>query len=225
RVAWARRSRVPVRSDFGRTGRESHRRARPGVRTGRAGPRQPRVWCLAKRVLPRRVARIWQGQSRASTRVWERLARIWQRLSDPTRDTPEYIEHLFPYGLCWWEITGPVTMSGWLSTGEFRPLSLCQCHLLALVSQEQQRRGDVMARTPKNAQVPTGGDKSKALDAAMGQIDRNYGKGAIMRLGDGVREPIASIPTGSVALDIALGIGGLPRGRVVEIYGPESSGK
>jgi len=82
-----------------------------------------------------------------------------------------------------------------------------------------------MARTPKNAQVPTGGDKSKALDAAMGQIDRNYGKGAIMRLGDGVREPIASIPTGSVALDIALGIGGLPRGRVVEIYGPESSGK
>ena len=82
-----------------------------------------------------------------------------------------------------------------------------------------------MARTPKNLQVPTGGDKSKALEAAMGQIDRNYGKGAIMRLGDGVREPIASIPTGSVALDIALGIGGLPRGRVVEIYGPESSGK
>ncbi len=82
-----------------------------------------------------------------------------------------------------------------------------------------------MARTPKNLQIPTGGDKSKALDAALGQIDRNYGKGAIMRLGEGVREPIESIPTGSVALDIALGIGGLPRGRVVEIYGPESSGK
>ena len=82
-----------------------------------------------------------------------------------------------------------------------------------------------MARTPKNLQIPTGGDKSKALDAALGQIDRNYGKGAIMRLGEGVREPIESIPTGSVSLDIALGIGGLPRGRVVEIYGPESSGK
>ena len=82
-----------------------------------------------------------------------------------------------------------------------------------------------MARTPKNLQIPTGGDKSKALDAALGQIDRNYGKGAIMRLGEGVREPIACIPTGSIALDIALGIGGLPRGRVVEIYGPESSGK
>ena len=82
-----------------------------------------------------------------------------------------------------------------------------------------------MARTPKNLQIPTGGDKSKALDAALGQIDRNYGKGAIMRLGEGVREPIESIPTGSVSLDIALGIGGLPKGRVVEIYGPESSGK
>lgn len=82
-----------------------------------------------------------------------------------------------------------------------------------------------MARTPKNLTIPTGGDKSKALDAALGQIDRNYGKGAIMRLGEGVREPIACIPTGSIALDVALGIGGLPRGRVVEIYGPESSGK
>ena len=81
-----------------------------------------------------------------------------------------------------------------------------------------------MARTPKNP-IPTGGDRSKALDAALGQIDRNYGKGAIMRLGDEIREPIACIPTGSIALDIALGIGGLPRGRVVEIYGPESSGK
>ncbi|RBP67854.1 recombination protein RecA [Brevibacterium sanguinis] len=82
-----------------------------------------------------------------------------------------------------------------------------------------------MARTPKNLQIPTGNDRSKALEAALGQIDRNYGKGAIMRLGDGVREPIEAIPTGSIALDIALGIGGLPRGRVVEIYGPESSGK
>ena len=68
-------------------------------------------------------------------------------------------------------------------------------------------------------------DKQKALGSVMGQIEKNYGKGAVMRLGDNVRPPIAVIPTGSIALDIALGIGGLPRGRVVEIYGPESSGK
>ena len=68
-------------------------------------------------------------------------------------------------------------------------------------------------------------NKEKALESALGQIDRQYGKGAIMRLGDETRAPIESIPTGSVALDIALGIGGLPRGRIVEIYGPESSGK
>lgn len=77
------------------------------------------------------------------------------------------------------------------------------------------------SRTPRAA----GADKSKALESALGQIDRQYGKGAIMRLGDETRAPIEAIPTGSVALDIALGIGGLPRGRVVEIYGPESSGK
>ncbi|MCI2266394.1 recombinase RecA [Sediminivirga luteola] len=70
-----------------------------------------------------------------------------------------------------------------------------------------------------------GGDKEKALEAALGQIDRQYGKGAIMRLGDEARAPVEVIPTGSIALDIALGIGGLPRGRIVEIYGPESSGK
>src|SRR5690625_2027263 len=68
-------------------------------------------------------------------------------------------------------------------------------------------------------------NREKALDAALAQIDKSYGKGSIMRLGDEVRAPIEVIPTGSVALDIALGIGGLPRGRVVEIYGPESSGK
>ncbi len=69
------------------------------------------------------------------------------------------------------------------------------------------------------------GERSKALEAALAQIDKNFGKGSIMRLGDESRPPIAVIPTGSVALDVALGIGGLPRGRVVEIYGPESSGK
>ncbi|MBZ2199209.1 recombinase RecA [Occultella gossypii] len=68
-------------------------------------------------------------------------------------------------------------------------------------------------------------DRSKALEAALGQIDRAFGKGSVMRLGDDTRPPVAVIPTGSIALDVALGIGGLPRGRVVEIYGPESSGK
>ena len=68
-------------------------------------------------------------------------------------------------------------------------------------------------------------NKTKALSAALSQIERQFGKGAVMRLGDGAVQNIEAIPTGSLALDNALGIGGLPRGRVVEIYGPESSGK
>ncbi|TLM84959.1 recombinase RecA [Pseudarthrobacter sp. NamE2] len=68
-------------------------------------------------------------------------------------------------------------------------------------------------------------DRAKALEAALAQIDKQFGKGSVMRLGDEVRAPIEVIPTGSIALDVALGIGGLPRGRVIEIYGPESSGK
>ena len=68
-------------------------------------------------------------------------------------------------------------------------------------------------------------DRNKALDAALSQIEKAYGKGSIMRLGDNNAVEIAAISTGSLGLDIALGIGGLPRGRVVEIYGPESSGK
>ncbi|HLS25524.1 MAG TPA: recombinase RecA [Beutenbergiaceae bacterium] len=68
-------------------------------------------------------------------------------------------------------------------------------------------------------------DRSKALDAALGQIDRAFGKGSVMRLGDDTRPPVEVIPTGSISLDIALGVGGLPRGRIVEVYGPESSGK
>jgi recombination protein RecA len=68
-------------------------------------------------------------------------------------------------------------------------------------------------------------DREKALDLALAQIDKNFGKGSVMRLGEESRAPIEIIPTGSIALDVALGIGGLPRGRVVEIYGPESSGK
>lgn len=68
-------------------------------------------------------------------------------------------------------------------------------------------------------------DRAKALEAALVQIDRQFGKGSIMRLGDEGRAPVEVIPTGSIALDVALGIGGLPRGRIIEIYGPESSGK
>ena len=68
-------------------------------------------------------------------------------------------------------------------------------------------------------------DREKALEAALAQIDKQYGKGSVMRLGDETRAPIETIPTSSIAMDAALGIGGFPRGRVVEIYGPESSGK
>ena len=68
-------------------------------------------------------------------------------------------------------------------------------------------------------------NKKKALAAALGQIERQFGKGAVMRMGDHERVAIPAISTGSLGLDIALGIGGLPKGRIVEIYGPESSGK
>ena len=68
-------------------------------------------------------------------------------------------------------------------------------------------------------------DKGKSLDMALGQIEKQFGKGSIMRMGDNVHMAIESIPTGALSLDLALGIGGLPRGRIVEIYGPESSGK
>jgi recombination protein RecA len=72
------------------------------------------------------------------------------------------------------------------------------------------------------AQAP---DREKALELALAQIEKSHGKGSVMRLGDEVRQPISAIPTGSIALDVALGLGGLPRGRIIEIYGPESSGK
>jgi recombination protein RecA len=68
-------------------------------------------------------------------------------------------------------------------------------------------------------------DREKALDAALGQIEKQFGKGSIMRMGENLHMNIESIPTGALALDMALGIGGLPRGRIVELYGPESSGK
>ncbi len=68
-------------------------------------------------------------------------------------------------------------------------------------------------------------DREKALEAALLQIERQFGKGTVMRLGEEARVPVEVIPTGSIALDVALGIGGLPRGRIIEVYGPESSGK
>jgi recombination protein RecA len=75
------------------------------------------------------------------------------------------------------------------------------------------------------AAATPGNDRDKALEAALAQIERQFGKGSVMRLGQEDRAAIEVIPTGSIALDIALGIGGLPRGRVVEVFGPESSGK
>ena len=68
-------------------------------------------------------------------------------------------------------------------------------------------------------------EKRRALEAAMGQIEKQFGKGSVMKLGEFQAMNIEAIPTGALGLDIALGIGGVPRGRIIEIYGPESSGK
>src|SRR6266498_415186 len=74
--------------------------------------------------------------------------------------------------------------------------------------------------------TPSAKEKGKALELALQQIEKQFGKGAIMKLGeDQANVPVDVIPTGSVGLDLALGVGGVPRGRIVEIYGPESSGK
>jgi recombination protein RecA len=73
--------------------------------------------------------------------------------------------------------------------------------------------------------VERAGDREKSLETALLQIERQFGKGSVMRLGEETRVPVEVIPTGSISLDVALGLGGLPRGRIVEIYGPESSGK
>ncbi|MDD2798074.1 MAG: recombinase RecA [Bacteroidales bacterium] len=84
-----------------------------------------------------------------------------------------------------------------------------------------------MAKEQKDQEIkfPASSEKLKALQAAMDKIDKNFGKGSIMKMGDEVYDDVPVIPSGSIGLDAALGVGGYPRGRVVEIYGPESSGK
>src|SRR6201997_2767271 len=79
--------------------------------------------------------------------------------------------------------------------------------------------------TNNKSTVERAGDREKSLETALLQIERQFGKGSVMRLGEETRVPVEVIPTGSIALAVALGLGGLPRGRIVEIYGPESSGK
>ena len=88
---------------------------------------------------------------------------------------------------------------------------------------EEQQQAQAAAGAKKRVPVPS--EKLKALQAAMDKIEKSYGRGAIMKLGDDSVEEVAVIPTGSIALNAALGVGGYPRGRVIEIYGPESSGK
>src|SRR6185503_12544830 len=82
-----------------------------------------------------------------------------------------------------------------------------------------------MAMTDERATERAVAERSKAVDAALSTIEKQFGRGAIMKLGSAERQAVDSIPTGSIALDLALGIGGIPRGRITEIYGPESSGK
>src|SRR5215467_300876 len=110
--------------------------------------------------------------------------------------------------------------AGFFWTGLWHPSPGRDCQWQALASV------DVKRTTQANRVEPMAGtDREKALDAALAQIERQFGKGAVMRMGERSKEPIEVIPTGSTALDVALGVGGLPRGRVIEVYGPESSGK
>ena len=78
---------------------------------------------------------------------------------------------------------------------------------------------------PKTIENPGEGGKVKALETTLANLNKKYGDGVVMKLGEATRLAVESIPTGSLSLDIALGVGGVPKGRVVEIYGPESSGK
>src|ERR1051326_7990565 len=88
-----------------------------------------------------------------------------------------------------------------------------------------QRAGRVLMAPSGKTAPDRASDREKALETALLQIERQFGKGTVMRLGEEARVPVEIIPTGSIALDVALGIGGLPRGRIIEVYGPESSGK
>src|ERR1700677_2233385 len=88
-----------------------------------------------------------------------------------------------------------------------------------------QEAHSVPPMTKNKETVMATDDREKALDAALGQIEKQFGKGSIMRMGEDLHMNIESIPTGALALDMALGIGGLPRGRIVELYCTESSGK
>ena len=99
--------------------------------------------------------------------------------------------------------------------------------LVAASSPPRAERDSLQAtdRDQKEHAMPSPADREKALESALAQIDRQFGKGSVMRLGSDERAPVEVIPTGSIALDVALGVGGLPRGRIIEIYGPESSGK
>ncbi len=99
---------------------------------------------------------------------------------------------------------------------------------MAAISEKSERAlADKSDKAASDRAAPdkAASDKDKALELAIAQIDKQYGKGSVMRLGDDRRPPVAAIATGSIALDVALGVGGLPRGRVVEVFGPESSGK
>src|ERR1041384_1511086 len=82
-----------------------------------------------------------------------------------------------------------------------------------------------MAMTDERAAERAVAERTKAVDAALSAIEKQFGRGAIMKLGSAERQAVDSIPTGSIALDLALGVGGIPRGRITEIFGPESSGK
>ncbi|MDD2375345.1 MAG: ATPase domain-containing protein, partial [Eubacteriales bacterium] len=87
------------------------------------------------------------------------------------------------------------------------------------------RAGKTAGKSAQEVSQKAAADRSRALDAALGQIEKQFGKGAVMKLGERAATQIEAIPTGALSLDLALGVGGVPRGRVVEIYGPESSGK
>ena len=110
--------------------------------------------------------------------------------------------------------------------GETPPV-IHRCWSASPSCRRQRLASSPMKRTRRPPEVApmAGQDRDKALDTALAQIERQFGKGSVMRLGDDARAPVEVIPTGSIALDVALGIGGLPRGRIVEVYGPEASGK